>query len=354
VFQNTRLTYTATVKLGDEPSQAQYTYTAEGIYDYDPYGKILRSFTRTKAGEKYLTTGHERDTETDLDYRGARFYDSEVVRFLSLDPLAAKYSSWSAYNYVLGNPVRLVDKDGQAPTDIIYVGKDGAQIRLTSTNTEGVDPRLNSALTTMASNTLGEKRFNEYLNSKTNDIYMKMNDENEIGGDLGLTLAITTSSVTYDKQGKIDFSESFGERDKGMVKTFNGVDVSSSISAGKSVNLIGFNATAFDQKSDETTYHEMTLHVYFSRNSPIKFSTAQYITPNAVSQLTNETFEHILGGVGSDGGRVKDNSTDDANSRKNLLNKMRKESPHYKQNIDAFETFIEQNSMDAYMNQRNN
>jgi RHS repeat-associated protein len=124
---NTRLTYTATVKLGDEPGQEQYTYTAEGIYDYDPYGKILRSFIKSssfggvRGGEKYLTTGHERDTETDLDYRGARFYDSEVVRFLSLDPLAAKFAAWSAYNYVLGNPIVFVDKDGKQPTDIIVL-----------------------------------------------------------------------------------------------------------------------------------------------------------------------------------------------------------------------------------------
>jgi hypothetical protein len=32
LFQNTRLTYTATVKLGDEPGQEQYTYTAEGVF----------------------------------------------------------------------------------------------------------------------------------------------------------------------------------------------------------------------------------------------------------------------------------------------------------------------------------
>jgi RHS repeat-associated protein len=64
-------------------------------------------------GEKYLTTGHERDTETDLDYRGARFYDSDVVRFLSLDPLAAKYANLSPYNYVAGNPVMLVDPTGR-------------------------------------------------------------------------------------------------------------------------------------------------------------------------------------------------------------------------------------------------
>jgi RHS repeat-associated protein len=66
-------------------------------------------------------SAHERDTETDLDYRGARFYDSEVVRFLSLDPLAAKYAAWSPYNYVLGNPVKFIDEDGKAPTDIIVL-----------------------------------------------------------------------------------------------------------------------------------------------------------------------------------------------------------------------------------------
>jgi RHS repeat-associated protein len=129
VFQNTRLTYTATVVLGDEPGQAQYAYTAEGIYDYDPYGKILRSYT--KSTEKYLTTAHERDTETDLDYRGARFYDSEVVRFLSLDPLAAKYANLSPYNYVAGNPVMLIDPTGKSPEDaedVLVQNQDGEMV----------------------------------------------------------------------------------------------------------------------------------------------------------------------------------------------------------------------------------
>jgi hypothetical protein len=58
--------------------------------------------------------------ETGLDYRGARYYDSDVARFLSLDPLAAKFAEWSDYNYVLGNPVMLVDLDGRYPI-IIHV-----------------------------------------------------------------------------------------------------------------------------------------------------------------------------------------------------------------------------------------
>jgi RHS repeat-associated protein len=65
--------------------------------------------------EKFLTTQHERDVETGLDYRGARFYDSEVGRFLGVDPLASEYAAWSPYAYTLDNPIKLIDPTGAAP-----------------------------------------------------------------------------------------------------------------------------------------------------------------------------------------------------------------------------------------------
>ena len=34
---------------------------------------------------------------------------------MSVDPLAESYASWSPYNYVMGNPILLVDPDGRAP-----------------------------------------------------------------------------------------------------------------------------------------------------------------------------------------------------------------------------------------------
>jgi len=86
------------------------------IGDYFPYGKVLREYVNGDK-ELYLTTQHERDNETGLDYRGARYYDSDVARFLSLDPHASKYASWSAYNYTLANPIRWVDMDGKDPGD---------------------------------------------------------------------------------------------------------------------------------------------------------------------------------------------------------------------------------------------
>jgi len=83
------------------------------IGDYFPYGKVLREYVNGDK-ERYLTTQHERDNETGLDYRGARYYDSDVARFLSLDPLASDYPSWSDYNYVAGNPIMLIDPTGKS------------------------------------------------------------------------------------------------------------------------------------------------------------------------------------------------------------------------------------------------
>jgi RHS repeat-associated protein len=90
--------------------------------DYYPYGKILREYDFGD-GDRYLTTNHERDRETGLDYRGARYYDSDVARFLSLDPLSSKFPSMSSYCYVSGNPITLVDPDGMAPKPVhtVYV-----------------------------------------------------------------------------------------------------------------------------------------------------------------------------------------------------------------------------------------
>ena len=88
--------------------------------DYFPYGKVLREYVNTSTGdpEKFLTTQHERDRETGLDYRGARFYDSDIARFLSLDPLAKEFPAWSAYNYVMGNPIIFIDPTGRSPEGI--------------------------------------------------------------------------------------------------------------------------------------------------------------------------------------------------------------------------------------------
>lgn len=106
---NTRVLYHTTLNCAED----EVNYVLEHVLDYYPYGKVLREHVNCDEA-RYLTTHHERDKETGYDYRGARFYDSDIGRFLSIDPLAEFYPSFSLFSYVAGNPISIIDPDGRA------------------------------------------------------------------------------------------------------------------------------------------------------------------------------------------------------------------------------------------------
>jgi RHS repeat-associated protein len=69
-------------------------------------------------------TGKERDTETGLDYFGARYFASAQGRFTSPDnPFADQHlhdpQSWNLYLYARNNPLRYIDDDGEAVRETI-------------------------------------------------------------------------------------------------------------------------------------------------------------------------------------------------------------------------------------------
>lgn len=88
--------------------------------DYSPFGVTLsgRNFTLSGgAKSRYGFNGMERDDEVkgegnSYDF-GARMYDNRLGRWLTIDPLAPKYSSISPYTFVLNNPCLLLDLDGK-------------------------------------------------------------------------------------------------------------------------------------------------------------------------------------------------------------------------------------------------
>ena len=66
----------------------------------------------------YKFTGKELDEETGLYYFGARYYAPRESIWLSTDPLAEKYPSFSPYVYCANNPINAIDPDGR---DIIVL-----------------------------------------------------------------------------------------------------------------------------------------------------------------------------------------------------------------------------------------
>jgi RHS repeat-associated protein len=120
---NTRLLYepSVTCKIGSNPELIEYY--AFAVYDYYPYGKVLRKFEEGQ--ERYLSTQHERDRVTGLDYRGARYYDSDLGRFLSLDPLGFQAPGWTPYRAFYDNPLLYTDPDGRLESTIVEENSDG-------------------------------------------------------------------------------------------------------------------------------------------------------------------------------------------------------------------------------------
>lgn len=87
--------------------------------DYYPYGLTYNSYSREDAlANQYQYNGKERQDELEigwLDY-GLRSYEPSLARWNVQDSRAEKYSSWSPYNYVLGNPLSNVDPKGDTVT----------------------------------------------------------------------------------------------------------------------------------------------------------------------------------------------------------------------------------------------
>ena len=115
----------------DEPLAMQrggaaYYYNADGLgsitsltnaagvvkqsYVYDNFGATTAS---TSLVNPYQYTSREYDSETGLYYYRARYYDPQIGRFISGDPLGFAGSGTNFHAYVGNNPVNSIDPLGQ-------------------------------------------------------------------------------------------------------------------------------------------------------------------------------------------------------------------------------------------------
>jgi RHS repeat-associated protein len=105
-------------------------------YDYLPFGRMLKAGDNgrsscfpsnpdigytSNAPQKF--TGKERDTETGLDFFGARYFSGGQGRFMIPDPSSGGVTpfdpqSWNKYSYVRNRPTRFMDIGGNWATEI--------------------------------------------------------------------------------------------------------------------------------------------------------------------------------------------------------------------------------------------
>ncbi|MFL5739893.1 MAG: SpvB/TcaC N-terminal domain-containing protein [Flavisolibacter sp.] len=85
-------------------------YHPFGTTSYQAVDKDIKA-----AYKRYRYTGMERDSETGLDYHGARYYLPWLGRWLSTDPVGIN-AGLNVYAYTHNNPVMSNDAEGMQPT----------------------------------------------------------------------------------------------------------------------------------------------------------------------------------------------------------------------------------------------
>ncbi|HDP74473.1 MAG TPA: RHS repeat-associated core domain-containing protein, partial [Bacteroidales bacterium] len=165
---------------------------------YYPFGMEMSELSYGTGSNRYLYNSKEIQNDFDLswyDY-GARFYDPQLGRWHSVDPLAHKYYPISPYAYVANNPLRFIDPDGRKIVDangnIIYTHSGGW-----AKNAPENAVRLGNAM--MGTRT-GTSQFNKMVDAK-HGITLNISQENKtykINGKTAYKLGEASKSVSYD------------------------------------------------------------------------------------------------------------------------------------------------------------
>lgn len=107
--------------LGDMKVTVNSSGGVDSYFDYYPFGQLMDSRNQTGSADgRYKYTGKERDVKTGYDYFGARYYDSRIGRWLSVDPMAERYLSLSPFSYSADNPIAFLDPNGKEVINHYY------------------------------------------------------------------------------------------------------------------------------------------------------------------------------------------------------------------------------------------
>jgi RHS repeat-associated protein len=105
------VTYVHTDYLGSPAAETSSNGDVLARMHYQPFGESIET-PSDDAGY----TGHKFDTDLDLSYMQARYYDPVIGRFYSNDPVGftGDVDTFNRYSYVANNPYKYTDPNGES------------------------------------------------------------------------------------------------------------------------------------------------------------------------------------------------------------------------------------------------
>ncbi len=143
-----------------------------------------------------MITAKELDNETNYTYFGARYYDSELSVWLSVDPMSDKYPSLSPYCYTADNPVVLVDPNGEKIKGVRYNPKTDEFHYSKWAIKHGTDQYVNARIKTQS----GKANILYFVNEKKTYRFIVTNDillEPQENGKYGIIAGLAESNYNF-------------------------------------------------------------------------------------------------------------------------------------------------------------
>lgn len=113
------VSYVHTDALGSPIAKTNSAGAVIETSEYEPYGLLLNRINDDRVGY----TGHVMDAASGLIYMQQRYYDPQIGRFLSVDPVTAyekPLTNFNRYSYAFNNPYRFSDPDGRDGVPIVF------------------------------------------------------------------------------------------------------------------------------------------------------------------------------------------------------------------------------------------
>jgi RHS repeat-associated protein len=170
--------------------QASGAETVEETCQSLPYGDALTCSGADATEQHY--TGKERDSESGLDYFGARYYASSMGRWMSpdkpfVDQHPANPQSWNIYAYARNNPLRFVDDDGEVVVET-------RTVQYTTVSGSNASEALDHANTSITGDRAGNT-----ASSLSWHVDSSWNSSPAAGGNVSVTSTVTSDTITLNQ-----------------------------------------------------------------------------------------------------------------------------------------------------------